>query len=168
MDNKEKGNAIQREIRIMNLLETAYTTHKEAEGKTSNVLNLVSEVVAAYVSNNALSSAEVPDLIHQVYTTLLKLKQMSPGTSFLRNMEPVVPIEDSIKEDYIVCLEDGKKLKMLKRHLRAVYNMSPEQYRERWGLPVTYPMVAPNYAKKRSHLAKINGLGHSSHRKKAL
>ena len=149
----------------MNLIDTTQGTEKET--KPSNVLNLVSEVVSAYVSNNSLDSAAVPDLIHQVYATLLKLKQMNPMGGLAHPVEPAVPIDKSITNDYIVCLEDGKKLKMLKRHLRAVYNMTPEQYRERWGLPLNYPMVAPNYAKRRSALAKENGLGLSSNKRRA-
>jgi predicted transcriptional regulator len=137
-------------------LQDIITRHKEDEQQ--NVLGLVSEVVAAYVSNNRLESGEVSELIYQVYTTLLKLQQIA-NKGQQRPAGPAVSIEDSITNDYIVCLEDGKKLKMLKRHLRAVYNMTPEEYRERWGLPMSYPMVAPNYAKKRSTLAKLNGLG---------
>ena len=126
--------------------------------KSSNVLHLVSDVVSAYVSNNNIESAEVPSLIHQVYMTLTNLDHLE-GSAGGRPLEPAVPIKKSVTDDYIICLEDGKKLKMLKRHLRAVYNMTPERYRERWSLPVDYPMVAPNYAKRRSDLAKSHGLG---------
>jgi predicted transcriptional regulator len=133
--------------------------------QTSEVLHLVSDVVAAYVSNNNIDPTEISPLIHQVYATLTTLG--NPGmVSHLRPLEPAVPIKKSITDDHIICLEDGKKLKMLKRHLRAVYKMTPEQYRERWGLPIDYPMVAPNYAKKRSSLAKINGLGYSNKKDK--
>ncbi len=129
--------------------------------RSSDVLHLVSDVVSAYVSNNNIESAEIPSLIHQVYSTLSTLGRHN-NHSQARPLEPAVPIKKSITDDYVICLEDGKKLKMLKRHLRAVYKMTPEQYRERWGLPLDYPMVAPNYAKKRSSLAKANGLGRSS------
>ncbi|MGL4825184.1 MAG: MucR family transcriptional regulator [Alphaproteobacteria bacterium] len=126
---------------------------------TGEVLHLVSDVVSAYLSNNSLEAAEVPALINQVYTTLTSLGGQHRFLS--ERPDPVVSIKKSITEDYIVCLEDGKRLKMLKRHLKTVYNMTPEQYRERWSLPADYPMVAPNYAKTRSNLAKSNGLGRS-------
>jgi predicted transcriptional regulator len=131
--------------------------------ENSEVLHLVSDVVAAYVSNNRIDPGEIPVLIHKIYTTLTSLGQQHYNP--MLPLEPAVPIRKSITDDYIVCLEDGKKLKMLKRHLRAAYNMTPEQYRERWGLASDYPMVAPNYAKKRSSLAKVNGLGYSNKQK---
>lgn len=129
-----------------------------------SVLGLASEVVAAYVSNNSVSADEVPELLYQVYRTLTHLKQQRmPGAGGM--LEPAVPINESVTDDYLVCLEDGKRLKMLKRHLKAAYDLTPDQYRERWGLPVDYPMVAPNYAKKRSTLAKLNGLGQTAHQR---
>ena len=121
------------------------------------LLTLTTEIVAAHVSNNTVALADVPNLIQQVYRGLLGIGvDASPVAE-----RPVsaVPIKKSVTADYIVCLEDGKKLKMLKRHLKTAYNMSPESYRERWGLPADYPMVAPNYAKQRSRLAKQIGLG---------
>lgn len=122
---------------------------------------LVVEIVAAYVSNNAMEVSDLPGFIQLVYQSLYNLERSSP---FLTNPgEPAAPIEDSITPDYLICLEDGKHLKMLKRHLKTAYNMTPEQYRERWDLPSNYPMVAPNYAKKRRHIAKTSGLG--THRK---
>ena len=134
---------------------------EEKEQAPGTVLNLASEVVAAYVSNNNVSAEEVPELLYQVYRTLNHLKQhklpMQHGV-----LEPAVPVSESVTDDYLVCLEDGKKLKMLKRHLKAAYDLTPEQYRERWSLPVDYPMVAPNYAKKRSTLARLNGLGQTA------
>ena len=120
------------------------------------------EVVSAYVSNNSVSSEDLPQLIKQIYAALAGL-----GIAELAKPEtpkPVVPINKSVTPDYIICLEDGKRLKMLKRHLKTAYNMTPEEYRERWGLPGTYPMVAPNYAKQRSKLAKQIGLGNSGRR----
>lgn len=124
---------------------------------------LVAEVVAAYVSNNTLEFAELPTLIHQVYHSFLGLDGSAPGPAQRRigkdKREPAVAIKKSITPEYIICLEDGKKLKMLKRHLKARYNLTPEQYRERWSLPADYPMVAPNYAKQRSKLARQIGLG---------
>jgi predicted transcriptional regulator len=121
------------------------------------LLEHTTEIVAAHVSNNTVPVAELSDLIHQVYRTLASVESGIPVV--LERPEPAVPIKKSITADYIVCLEDGKKLKMLKRHLKTAYNMSPEDYRERWGLPADYPMVAPNYAAQRSTLAKKIGLG---------
>jgi predicted transcriptional regulator len=118
----------------------------------------VAEIVAAYVSRNSMSSSEIPSFVQTVHRSLCAL---SSGQSYLLSArsEPAIPIENSIHPDYIVCLEDGRKLKMLKRHLKTAYNMTPEQYRERWNLPTNYPMVAPNYAKRRSSIAKDIGLG---------
>ena len=123
----------------------------------ASLLELTAELVAAFVSNNAVSAADLPSLITNVYQTLGSLDtEQEPEPEPL---VPVVPVKKSITPDYIICLEDGKKLKMLKRHLNRAYGMTPEEYRERWGLPSDYPMVAPNYSKKRSSLAKDNGLG---------
>ncbi len=116
-------------------------------------LELVSKIVSAYVSNNNLPSGELPQLITTVHEAL-----KSPGQT-ASPPEPAVPIKKSVKPDYIICLEDGKKLKMLKRHLRTAYDMSPDEYRQRWGLSSDYPMVAPKYAARRSELAKKIGLG---------
>ena len=125
---------------------------------SNNVVELVVDVVASYVSNNEIDVQELPALIQQVHRSLCNLG--STRSYLLQDRsEPVVPIEDSVHPDYIVCLEDGRRLKMLKRHLRTAYNMTPDQYRERWGLSSDYPMVAPNYAKRRSNLAKDIGLG---------
>ncbi|MBX9786043.1 MAG: MucR family transcriptional regulator [Alphaproteobacteria bacterium] len=125
---------------------------------SNNVIELVVDVVASYVSNNEIDVQELPALIQQVHRSLCNL---GSARSYLLQdrSEPIVPIEDSVHPDYIVCLEDGRRLKMLKRHLRTAYNMTPDQYRERWGLSPDYPMVAPNYAKRRSNLAKDIGLG---------
>jgi predicted transcriptional regulator len=122
-----------------------------------DILGLTTEIVSAYLSNNAVGANDIPALIEQVYKTL---SNVNSETSIMADRpQPAVPIKKSVHPDYIVCLEDGKKLKMLKRHLKTAYNMTPEQYRERWGLPSDYPMVAPNYAKQRSKLAKDIGLG---------
>lgn len=126
--------------------------------------SLVSEIVAAYVSNNEMASEDLPSFIQLVHRSLCSLNSRQSFMLTSRS-EPAVPIEESIHPDYIVCLEDGRKLKMLKRHLKTAYNITPEQYRERWGLPANYPMVAPNYAKRRRSIAKGIGLG--THRKKA-
>jgi predicted transcriptional regulator len=124
---------------------------------TKELLSLTTEIVAAHVSNNTVAANELPQLISQVYQSLAGVgKGPAPAAE---RPEPAVPVKKSVHADYIVCLEDGKKLKMLKRHLKTAYNMTPEQYRERWGLPQDYPMVAPNYARQRSRLAKEIGLG---------
>ena len=122
----------------------------------SELLELTSEIVAAHVSNNTLAVGDLPQLIKDVYFTLANVDE-ARGVS--ERLNPPVPIKKSVTPDFIVCLEDGKKLKMLKRHLKTAYNMTPEEYRQRWGLPLDYPMVAPNYAKHRSDLAKEIGLG---------
>src|SRR5687768_2730918 len=128
----------------------------DAAAKPQDVLSLTAEIVAAHVSNNTVPLADLPALIQQVFHTL---SNIGTGAQEQPRPEPAVPIKKSVLPDYIVCLEDGKKLKMLKRHLKTAYNMTPEKYRERWGLPADYPMVAPNYAKQRSRLAKEIGLG---------
>ncbi len=125
----------------------------ERENDTSS-LELVSKIVSAYVSKNSLPPSELPQLIWTVHEALKRPDQAASSPP-----EPAVPIKKSVKPDYLVCLEDGKKLKMLKRHLRTSYGMSPDDYRQRWRLPSGYPMVAPNYAAKRSELAKKIGLG---------
>jgi predicted transcriptional regulator len=122
---------------------------------TAELLELTTKVVAAHVANNPIAATEVPGLIVTVHETLATLGPEEPAPK----PEPAVSIKQSVKPEYIVCLEDGKKLKMLKRHLNTAYNMTPAEYRERWGLPRDYPMVAPNYAKTRSELAKKIGLG---------
>lgn len=120
------------------------------------LITLTSDIVAAHVSNNSVSVDEVPTLIQNVYGALASLG-VAPAVE--EKLEPAVSIRSSVKNDHIVCLEDGKKLKMLKRHLATRYNMTPEQYRTRWNLPADYPMVAPAYAEKRRELAKKIGLG---------
>lgn len=121
------------------------------------LITLTSDIVAAHLSNNDVAVADVPGLITNVYTALANLGE-APVIEEAKP-QPAVAIRNSVKPDYIVCLEDGKKLKMLKRYLRTNYNMTPEEYRARWGLPADYPMVAPNYAEKRRDLAKKIGLG---------
>ncbi|MES1991145.1 MAG: MucR family transcriptional regulator [Pseudomonadota bacterium] len=127
----------------------------------THLLKLAGQIVSAYVSNNAMAMGDVPDLIRTVHDTLSELENGSAPASN-RNLTPVVPIKKSVTPDYIICLEDGKKLKMLKRYLRSQYGMTPEDYRARWNLPSDYPMVAPNYATQRSRLAKQIGLGKSA------
>jgi predicted transcriptional regulator len=133
--------------------------------QSSDLLALTTEIVAAHVSNNTVPVGDLPQLINQVYNSLASIGNL-PATPTERP-QPAVPIKKSVHPDYIVCLEDGKKLKMLKRHLKTAYNMTPEAYRDRWGLAVDYPMVAPNYARQRSRLAKEIGLGTSARRSRA-
>jgi predicted transcriptional regulator len=123
-----------------------------------DLLGLTAEIVSAHVSNNPVPMAELPSLIQQVHTALTNVGKPAPEPE-VKKLEPAVSIKKSITPEFLICLEDGKKLKMLKRHLKTAYNMSPEQYREKWGLPMDYPMVAENYAKRRSDLAKEIGLG---------
>jgi predicted transcriptional regulator len=122
-----------------------------------DLLGLTAEIVSAHVSNNPVSISDLPNLIQEVYRTLANMGQ--PEAPPPEKPQPAVPIKKSVTPDYLICLEDGKKLKMLKRHLKTAFNMTPDQYREKWGLGPDYPMVAPNYTKHRSSLAKRIGLG---------
>ncbi|MCB5424063.1 MucR family transcriptional regulator [Altererythrobacter sp. CC-YST694] len=124
---------------------------------TETLITLTSDIVAAHVSNNSVAVEELPGLIQNIYGALAGLGKTSEPEA--APLEPAVSIRASVKPDYIICLEDGKKMKMLKRHLMTAYNMTPEEYRARWNLPADYPMVAPNYAEKRRELAKKIGLG---------
>ncbi len=124
----------------------------------ADLLSLTTDIVSAHVSNNTVAQTDIPGMIEQVFKTLTGLEGGAGGIPADRP-QPAVPVKKSVTPEYIVCLEDGKKLKMLKRHLKTAYNMSPEEYRERWGLPADYPMVAPKYAQQRSKLAKDIGLG---------
>jgi len=130
-----------------------------SESATSpNYIELSADIVSAYVSNNSVPAADLPSLLHSVYAALTKA---TPGQVQEPQVEltPAVPVKKSVTPDAIICLEDGKKFKSLKRHLRTAYDMTPEQYRAKWSLPADYPMVAPNYAKARSELARSMGLG---------
>jgi predicted transcriptional regulator len=129
------------------------------------VLRMTTDVVAAYLRNNPLPSAQIGDIITTVYRSLKTLGTGVADGDF-EAQKPAVAAKKSIHADYLVCLEDGKKLKMLKRHLRSSYNLTPEQYRQKWGLPADYPMVAPNYAVARSQLAKQMGLGQQQRKRK--
>jgi len=131
----------------------------------SSFIELTANIVTAYVSNNSVPSADIPALIGQVHSAL---KRVSGGQAAApaEPLKPAVPIKRSVSPDFIVCLEDGLKFKSLKRHLRTRYSMTPDQYREKWGLPPDYPMVAPNYAAARSQLAKQMGLGQQRRRRR--
>ena len=129
-----------------------------------DVLGLTVQIVSAHVSHNTVASEQLPGLIQDIYRTLSSVGREAPVAA--EKPPPAVPVKKSIFADYLVCLEDGKKLKMLKRHLSTAYNMTPDQYREKWGLGADYPMVAPNYASHRSSLAKQIGLGTKPRSKK--
>ena len=137
----------------------------ESTEQPHDLLTLTTEIVAAHVSNNNVAVSDLPTLINQIYNSLANI-DTAPAAPAARP-QPAISVKKSVQPDYIVCLEDGKKLKMLKRHLKTAYNMSPEAYRERWGLPSDYPMVAPNYARQRSRLAKEIGLGTRARRGRA-
>jgi predicted transcriptional regulator len=131
----------------------------------STYIELTAQIVSAFLGNNPVPSTEIANLIAQVHTALKRVSGGQANAS-VEPVKPAVPVKRSISSDYIVCLEDGKKFKSLKRHLRSRYNMTPEQYREKWGLPADYPMVAPTYAAARSQLAKQMGLGQQRRRRK--
>lgn len=124
-------------------------------GKTI-LIELASDIVAAYVCNNTVQTSDLPDLIRNVHNSL---QSLSGGKTSETRQKPAVSVRKSVTDDHLICLEDGKKFKSLKRHLRSKYNLSPEDYRQKWGLPPDYPMVAPSYARQRSVLAKKMGLG---------
>jgi predicted transcriptional regulator len=132
---------------------------------SNTFIELTADIVSAYVSNNSVGTAEIPALINQVHAALMRV---SGGQAELpaEPLKPAVAVKKSITPDHILCLEDGKKFKSLKRHLRTQYGLSPEQYREKWGLPPDYPMVAPKYAEARSQLAKQMGLGQQRRRRR--
>jgi predicted transcriptional regulator len=134
------------------------------QNQSSNFVDLAASIVSAYVSNNTVAASEIPNLISEVYAALTRVAR---GPDARREpQKPAVPPKHSVTPEHIVCLEDGKKFKSLRRHLRSQYGLSPEQYREKWGLPADYPMVAPNYAATRSALAKKMGLGQQRGRRK--
>jgi predicted transcriptional regulator len=126
-----------------------------------DLVEMASEIVSAFVSGNPVEAQDLPALIRTVHSALSEVANLDGAAAVSAALEPAVPIKKSITPDFIVCLEDGKKFKSLKRHLRTRYGMTPEEYRAKWSLPHDYPMVAPNYAKERSNLAKRMGLGHA-------
>jgi len=145
--------------------KTAGTTVMSDNTSGGTFIELTASIVSAYVSNNSVPSADLPALIGQVHSALTRVSS-GHGEVPTEPPKPAISVKKSITPDHIVCLEDGKKFKSLKRHLRTQYNMTPEQYREKWGLASDYPMVAPNYAAARSHLAKQMGLGQQRRRRK--
>jgi len=150
-------------IKYQEVVTKGDNTMSEERFERSEVLSLTTDIVSAHVANNPVPISELPDLIKAVYSVLSDLTDEE--AELAHDLKPAVPVRNSITDDYIVCLEDGKKLKMLKRHLKTSYDMTPDQYRDRWSLPSDYPMVAPNYALKRQELAKKIGLGR--HRERA-
>lgn len=136
----------------------------DAAGKS--FIDLTANIVSAYLSNNPTPASEIPNLISQIHAALLRVSSGRPEAAS-EPARPAVPLKKSVNPDYLVCLEDGKRFKSLKRHLRTQYNMTPEQYRDKWGLPADYPMVAPNYAAQRRQLAVQIGLGRTGGRGKA-
>ena len=133
---------------------------------STNYIALTADIVSAYVSNNSVRSGDLPTLLNEVHSAIRKVAN---GGAEARGEapKPAIPVKRSVTPDFIICLEDGKKFKSLKRHLRTQYNLTPEQYREKWGLAPDYPMVAPNYAKARSDLAKEMGLGQQRRKRRA-
>jgi predicted transcriptional regulator len=131
---------------------------------SGNYIELTAKIVSAYVSNNTVAAADIPGLINQVHAALARVSG-KPGDVPAEPLRPAISVKKSITPEFIVCLEDGKKFKSLKRHLRTQYNMTPEQYREKWALGADYPMVAPSYAAARSQLAKQMGLGQQRRRR---
>jgi predicted transcriptional regulator len=149
-------------LALLDIVER-FDVMNDATGK--GYIDLTANIVSAYLSNNPTPASEIPNLISQVHTALVRV---SSGRSEApaEPAKPAVSLKKSINPDYLVCLEDGKRFKSLKRHLRTQYNMTPEQYRDKWGLPADYPMVAPNYAVARSQLAKKMGLGQQRRKRK--
>lgn len=133
------------------------TENDADESADHRLLDLTTKIVSAYVGNNSIASAHIPELIKSVHLALGEVENQDSAPAPLP--KPAVPVKKSVQPDHIVCLEDGKQLKMLKRYLRTTYGMSPDEYRAKWGLPPDYPMVAPNYAEQRSNFAKKIGLG---------
>jgi predicted transcriptional regulator len=129
-----------------------------SDAAARSFIDLTANIVSAYVSNNPTPAADIPALIAQVHAALLRVSTGRTEPQ-LEPARPAVPVKKSVTAEYLICLEDGKRFKSLKRHLRSRYNMTPEQYRDKWGLPPEYPMVAPNYAVARSQLARKMGLG---------
>ena len=132
-----------------------------SEADKSQLIALTADIVSGYLGRNSLSPADLPALIGNVHQSLAGLGQLAASAEAPADLKPAVPIKKSITPDYLICLEDGKKLKMLKRHLAASYGLSPDDYRAKWGLPNDYPMTAPNYTKTRSEVALKLGLGKS-------
>ena len=159
-----KASTMKNKASKLSLATPTERAHAPAHATHDTLIAATSQIVSAYIINRPGEALNLTALTADVYATLSNLAQSEQSASATTNnggtsRKPIVSIEESVKADYLICLEDGKRVKMLKRHLKTAYNMSPEQYRARWNLPATYPMVAPNYAKVRSQLAKQIGLG---------
>ncbi|MBY0611355.1 MAG: MucR family transcriptional regulator [Beijerinckiaceae bacterium] len=139
-----------------------------SSASSSEFIELAADIVSAYVSNNSVPSSDLPHLISDVHNALMRVGAGVAPELPSEPQKPAISVKKSVTPDYIICLEDGKRFKSLKRHLRTQYNISPDQYREKWGLPPEYPMVAPNYAEARSRLAKEMGLGQQRRRGRAV
>jgi predicted transcriptional regulator len=150
---------------VLNPVNKTGQTKMTASDEQSELIALTADIVSAYVSNNTIPAGDLPGLVRDVYGAMTRLDS-APAPIAQEPSKPAVSPKKSITAEYLICLEDGKKFKSLKRHLRTMYNLSPEQYREKWNLPADYPMVAPNYAEARSRLAKEMGLGQK--RKRAV
>ena len=137
--------------------------NEQVKDSNLELISMASEIVASYLSNHSVPAEKIDGLLAEVYGSLQNIHGNLSGQG-LNGQHPAVPVEESVHEDFIVCLEDGKKLKMLKRHLRTTYKMTPADYRLKWGLPADYPMVAPSYTARRSAFAKTIGLGHTNHK----
>ncbi len=145
-----------------------FDSEKPESGMIQDFLSLVVDLTSAYISKNSVRTDEVKDILKEFSEALVEeLKSINQSVANSPSRRPAVAIEDSVHDDYLICLEDGKKLQMLKRHLMTVYNMTVEQYKERWGLSADYPSVAPAYARRRSGIAKTTGLGNSNRGKKS-
>jgi predicted transcriptional regulator len=164
ISNRQVSSFIELFLSAARLLDENSLGMAEDSGETSYI-QLTANIVSAYVSNNAVASADIPNLISQVYSALFRVSNGQVAAP-AEPLKPAIPVKRSITPEYLVCLEDGKKFKSLKRHLRTQYDMTPEQYREKWGLVADYPMVAPNYAEARSLLAKQMGLGQQRRRRR--
>ncbi|WP_366655805.1 MucR family transcriptional regulator [Fodinicurvata sp. EGI_FJ10296] len=145
----------------MNLRDERQDSPARDENNQDSLIRMTALITASYVAKNPVAPTDLPSLVHNVHQALAWLGD-TPSQEPPRQQKPAVPIKRSVQPDYIVCLEDGRKLQMLKRHLRTQYNMTPEDYRAKWNLPHDYPMVAPNYSQKRSSFAKSIGLGTSA------
>ncbi len=129
------------------------------------IMSYMTEIASAYLASNDVPQEGIPELLRRVYQSVVELSRDANNIKHRPALVPAVPLDESVHDDYIICLEDGKKLQMLKRHLNTVYNMTVEQYKERWGLPIDYPVVSPSYARRRSQIAKTTGLGSAGRRK---
>lgn len=145
-----------------------FTQQPRQQSLTSQeVMSLTAQIASAYIANNNIAIDDISSVLKKIFLSVTEIAKDANNIKYRPALTPSVSIKESIHNDYIICLEDGKKLQMLKRHLNTVYGMSIEQYKERWGLPMDYPVVSPSYAKRRSDIAKTTGLGNSSKKKAA-